>query len=410
VLEQVALGRARSAMLEQVRALPLTGQLNLGRWAAASVELDRALRAWVRAQPRHAVPRHYSDGVCEIDLRLEPEVVRDELLKWLTDEALAPPDSEVKPAAIKSAVRRWPTLWTTGAAQPSPKSVAAKPPGWEDITNEGLELARAAAVADANRALLEQAARLKVTHARRLREFFDSSEAVRVAVSERLLSEAATRVTFDPDQVAAATARIEVRRLPQLLADVHASHYQGDAFQAADFREMLLLAGREELAAVGLATPPDRTAIRDPYPELELDTPEWAARSLTASGRFSPGADSTPDAAAQTEAAPLAAIDRLRREVEKLALQENVTVSQFVSYHQELKDDIVLWLSGARPVAAPRRSPEGSVEVTVELPLRRLWEIVRRGLDRVEVEPAEAERGAATRPATPAGPAGKETP
>ncbi|MBK9127792.1 MAG: hypothetical protein IPM13_08310 [Phycisphaerales bacterium] len=396
LLEQVALGKARGALLEQVCGLPISGASSVGRWAAGSVELDRAVRLWVRAQPRHGVARHYSDGVCEVDVRLDPESLRDQVLAWLADESLAPRDGDIGPDAVRSAVRRWPTLWATGTARLGAKTVAGKPPGWEEITNEGLELARAAAVADANRALVEEAARLRVSHARRLREFLDSGEAIRDALREALLAAATVTVSFEPDQVAVATMQLELRRLPKLLADIHAAHYTGDVFAAADFREMLLLAGRDMLESTGLAAPPQRCVIREPYPEIELDVPEWAARSLTATGRFTPDEGTPADAEALAESARLAGIDRLRREIEKLVIQKNVTVAQFVSYHQELKSDVVLALSAARPVAPPRKTADGAVEVTVELPLRRLWEIVRRAMDRVEVEPAEAAQARAT--------------
>jgi hypothetical protein len=57
-------------------------------------------------------------------------------------------------------------------------------------------------------------------------------------------------------------------------------------------------------------------------------------------------------------------------------------------------------LNGARVVTAPVALPAGGVEVKVELPLRRLWEIVRRGMKLEEVEPPPAASDA-TAPASP---------
>ena len=96
-----------------------------------------------------------------------------------------------------------------------------------------------------------------------------------------------------------------------------------------------------------------------------------------------------PDKTAQERAARLDGIDKLRRKVEQLVIQEGATVSEFLAYHQDLKDDVVLFLSGARPKGQPRTLTGDSVEVEVEVPLRRLWEIVRRDMKLENVEPPE---------------------
>jgi hypothetical protein len=114
-------------------------------------------------------------------------------------------------------------------------------------------------------------------------------------------------------------------------------------------------------------------------------------------GHFEPVEGQSPDAATQYQAARLDALDQLRRKVEALVIQQNVSVAEFVGYHQDLKDDVVLFLSGARVIRRQVR-PDGGAEVEVELPLRRLWEIVRRDMKLEEVEPAET----ATGPASPA--------
>lgn len=383
-LERVALGKARSEMLDAVRALPLTGDLNIGQWAGARVSTDRALRNWVRTRPAAGAGRIYSDNVCEVDLGVDPDAVCDALLSILATDGPGP--AHVDERMVKAAARNWRPLWTTGVSTPPEVKYPNRPAGWEDITSEGIELARAAATADAHASLLDEAGRLRVTAARRLREFIDSSEAVRAAMAEALIRESRVTVAFDADQVATAMARIAMRDLLRVVTDVHASHYQGDTFAAADFREMLLVERRDALEATGMAVPPRRTVMRNPYALIEKDVPEWAGRTLTATGRYVPDEGEELDAAGLAAAARVDAIDALRREVEKLVIQQNVTLAAFVSYHESLKSDIVLWLGSARLVGPPR-SIEGGVEVQAELRLRRLWEIVRRGMTLVEEDP-----------------------
>ena len=50
-LELLALGKARTEALQRIRALPITREAGAGDWVTGSVELDRALRLWVRNRP-----------------------------------------------------------------------------------------------------------------------------------------------------------------------------------------------------------------------------------------------------------------------------------------------------------------------------------------------------------------------
>jgi hypothetical protein len=92
-------------------------------------------------------------------------------------------------------------------------------------------------------------------------------------------------------------------------------------------------------------------------------------------------------------------MDVLRKQVEALVIKDDVTVEQWLGYHPELKDDVVIFLSGARVADRGRVESDGTAEVRVELPLGRLWKIVRRGMQRVEVDPPE--RDAEKAPAVP---------
>ncbi len=397
VLTQVALGKARTELLDRLRALPLRGDTNVGTWLTGDAELERALRQWVRARPRMGPVRLYSDGVCELDVRIRPDELRDRLTDLLRGYSGEPPRG-LGTTELRAAAERWPLLVATGRSTLAEHALGERPAGWENITAEGLELARGAAEADAFHALLDEAGRLKVTNARRLREFLDASDTIRGAVANALRREAAVKVDFESDQVAVARVRIGMRELIRLLTRVHDEQYQGDQFAAADFREMTLLAGQAELTASGLATPPERTVLRSKYAPLEYNAPVWAKETRTATGRFVPRAGETLDAAAQEEAARIDGVDRLRRQVEALVIQKDVTVATFVGYHQNLKDDVVLFLSGARPTARATSLPDGGVEVPVELPLGRLWEIVRRAMKLEEVEPPPATTSAPAAP------------
>lgn len=385
-LERLAVARARAAADGELRDLRLSGTTTLGDWAAGEVSRDRALRAWARERPRFGPPRFYSDGACDADVRIEPAEIRDWIVAQLPPAGL----DGVLPATVRVAANRWPVIHRGGAAERSESGASAQPLGWEDVSVEGLQLARLAAHADACLALMEEAGRLKVTNARTLAAFLESSEAVRDAVLQGVERAARTVVRADPDQVVVATASLNVTEMIRILTEVHADVYRGELFHAADFREMALLAPVKELQATGLGVPPRSTRIKPTYEPIELDVPEWADGALSAIGRYEPrDEDGELPEPIRAELARLDGMNALRVKVEALVIQRDVTVEQLLGHRQALKPDVVTFLTGTRAAPTGRATADGAYEVRVELPLRRLWLIVRRGMTVVEVDPPD---------------------
>ena len=393
-LERMALAQARADLLKQVYRLELAEGLTIEAWAARSMSRNRSLRVWVRTRSSHGAARLYSDATCDMDVRLEPRTLREQI-EHLRQAHSTPGAEPIKLRDLRQSAARWPTLWGSGTAALTERSRSLKPEGWDDVLVDGVEITRRAAESDARQALLETVAELPVTSDRRLREFLDSSSAVRDAVLAAIKQKAEVKVSFEFDWVAVADARLSLLDLIRMLTDVHQRHYEGDVFHAADFRGMALLTSTSEISATGLASPSDEMILHARYQPIELDTPAWAAKTLIAVGRYEPDDEEQLDQLARAEAARIDGIDRLRRKVELLVIQQDVTVAAFLGLHDELKDDVIIFLSGARAVSEPKTLAGGIIEVPVELPLQRLWWIVRRGMRRIEVDLPE---GLATQP------------
>jgi hypothetical protein len=403
-LEHICLAKARSEMFARVGGLRLREGVTIAEWLMRDADLDRALRLWVRTRPARGPIRLYTDAVGEVDVRVMPTELLPELLTLIQDYPSAASEARVDAGQATTATDKWPILWTTGRATVTKEMRSNQPPGWEDVDGEGTELARAAATADAQNALLAAVGRLKVSSARRVQEFLDSSDEVRQAVLAELQRAAKVKVDFAPDQVAVVEVRLGMRDLLRILTKVFQEHYHGDEFEAADFREMVLLAGQQDVVASGLATPPSESILRGRYEPIELDVPDWAAKTLSTTGRFAPGDGESPDAAALATAARLDGVAQLGRQLEQLVIQKTVTVAEFLGYHQGLKDDVALFLTGTRAISSPVALPGGGTAVKVELPLRRLWDIVRRDMKVEEVEPPPVGQGRSGEPATASAP------
>lgn len=391
-LERVALARARAALQRQVLALPIRDDLTLAAWGSQDYALDRELRAWLRSRPRLFQPRFFSDGVCEVDARVSAAELREKLLELLAQRGKE--GVERKGAAgvtdrdIREAARRWNVQYATGTAALAERDAGQKRPlGWEDVTFDGVQIAASAAAADARECLLRAAAKLKVTNAHLVGEFLESGDAVREAVLAALQKAAGVKVRHEPDQVAVAEATVSISDLIRILSDAHASAYRGDVFHAADFREMALINRPGDLSAEGAAGPPASQILRSPYEPIELDAPGWVGETLTVEASYLPlDEDGTYGDDVRVELARVEAMDALRRRIEKLVIQRDVTVEQFLGFHPRLKGDVVTFLTAARPVFFIARG-DGTATVRAELPLRRLWEIVKLGMRVEEVDP-----------------------
>lgn len=388
-LERLALAKARSTLVETVYRLPLRDELSIGGWAAQTIARDRALRLWLRNAPLESRVRCYSDYSCDADLRLDPVALRAALEEIAAGEA-AVEAARLSPRDLTLAERRWPRIYAVGTSWPYDLTPSTKPPGWLDVSVVGVEQTHRAAEADARRALLAAAAPLPVTNARRLSEFLESGPDICEAVARGIERAAEIRVSLEPDQVAVATARIGLIDLIRILTEVHQSHYRGELFHAADFREMALLNTRDRIEAVGLAVPPSSAMLDSQWEPVELDVPPWAGETLTVVARHAPDDLVVLPPEQHTAAAWLQGVDQLRREALALELQQGVTVEAWLGEHDELKRDVLRWLSGARAADPPRTASDGVVELPLELPLRRLWWIMRRPMDVVEVAPEDA--------------------
>ncbi len=386
-LECLALARARTDLHGQVVRLPLADDLTVGDWAARDITRQRELRLWVRTRTRTGNVRLYSDATCDVDVRVAPADLSARLVEMLSQ----PPPDQSRPltaADVTNAAPKWPALWSTGSAALIEKTPARAPVGWEDISSEGVQLARQAAAADAIHALLEQAGRLKLTPAYRLHEFFESDREVFDAVYEAVRDTADILVENAPDQVAVAQAQLGMTELIRILTTVHQGHYHGDLFHAPDFREMALNTRQSRLRATGLATPPDCYRQHQPYRLTNLSMPSWVKTTLTATGRHEPADGPELTREKRIERARSDGMNQLRKKVEALIVKNNLTVERLLDDRRDLKDDVVIFLGGARVVGEPRTLPDGSLTIDVELPLERLWLIVSRGMERTEAEQA----------------------
>ena len=255
-----ALARARTELLATIHRLPLAPGLSVAGWAAQEAELDRDLRRWVRAREPYGGERVYSDGACDIDVRVTPELLVWRIREWQTRDASRLHDV-LTDEQLETARDSWPILWGGGIAAGSEQPGAECPPGWEDVSQAGIAATREAATVQALGQLLDEIGAVRLAGAWEVRAFYTSDEVLAQAFIDAVRERSATEVSFAGDQVAVARLGLSRATLVRLLTELHDLYYLEGQFSRADIRELVLQPGVSEFVAgpaAGFPAPPDR--------------------------------------------------------------------------------------------------------------------------------------------------------
>jgi hypothetical protein len=116
----------------------------------------------------------------------------------------------------------------------------------------------------------------------------------------------------------------------------------------------------------------------------QSSAPGWSSQTVKVTGTGVPK-QGEKGTIARLNAERAAEADARRNLVEKVygvQIDALTTVRDYVTVNDEVKAEVSQYLGGARVLGEPRTMPDGTVELTMELPLHGLWEIVERGKHR----------------------------
>jgi hypothetical protein len=357
-LEPAARDDALAQLFLRVSEITLEDGRSVGTFLQGLPEEDVRLRRLLARQTRPLPPRRYRDGSIDLDLELDPR----DLASALDQVRQVSPALQQRLARGSALAVQVDRISATGlafppamsislpvASQPSPTSgpADAAPPGWRHLDPLTRELTLRAARQQAVTNLFNDVRRVSIgpnhTIAALLRLAPERISAFRDALTEA----AVFKVELDDAQVCAAHCDVP--------AEVAV-----DFLSPAVRREHL---DRNGLSATGYSIPPD------PFLTAGRDVPGWYSHTIAASGT-STGPDSTQSTLART----VALVDakcRLAETIDALAWPAGGTVRERICASAGRADDLAVYLSGARPVRL--REESGTVSVTLEIPLRRLY-------------------------------------
>ena len=355
---------------------------------------DIRLRVALRAARMVGQPRRYSDGVTEADLEIAASAVvqavsdvctgGDRAKVWLEDLKARGEEGLLRVSGrARVPDDAGPDVAVAAAAAPPDEPAALYPIGWEGVTAAGRVEAQRAARVRAYEAMGARIRALPLRSAETVGKMGVGSPAAegRLDVFLRSLPVAGPPRLM-PDRVAEVTVAASVRDLIQVLKEVRALAPGGDRWRDDDIDQVSVLLKTDRLEAVGCGMPPP-ASVRAAQPEgpgRSAPLPDWAAQALEATGAAALSDEITDRDRARVLAARSAkarALADLESRLGAVKLDDGRTVADRAAKEEVFRNDVAAFLASAR-TASSRRADDGRWEVTLRLPLLRLYEFSRR--------------------------------
>ncbi len=377
--ESLAFSRARNGLAKGLWQFPLGAGETLGTRLAADPRFAARFDEWIAGLPRFRALRVYSDGSCELDLRVR----RAECVRWLRRQRVDVADSAGNPRGGRDSLAAgWlDAEWGAGTAWSGEAMPTDQPDGWQDVSTTGLELAQRAATADALHMLREQAGALRVGTARTLRDWIplggDSDSAFLSALAQRATLRSAARL----GPVATADASLALAELERLLFAFAEQLPPGEAQEAIDPRELVLLNRGIVLRGHGWAPPPRsycRGAVRPEPSErsVRLRASDAELASLLSVELAPPAAGPGLSELDGLELTRRLGAVLLRERVLSLWIGPGATVRDAANDCPTILADLEVWQQAARISPADGSTPSMRVRVSLSDARDRLASIL----------------------------------
>jgi len=380
-------------LAEQIKGLRITSSTFVKDFVAEDDRIETELRAFLRGAREVPPPRYYADGACDLDMEVTLEWVVTTLKELHTryykgDKVKATDFEQMTQTNHRTVIR------VTGSGAPpsddmpppdEPGEGGETPPargipyGWENVLPQGRLMARRAAEVDGMRKLAERIHGLQITSSTFVKDFVAEDDRIQTDLNTFLRGVRKGEPRFHPDQICSVECTVTLEEVITTLKELHTRYYKGDKFKAADFEQITQRVATKEISETGNGVPPPKY-IRGPETEsVGVQMPDWVGQTIRATGHGVPPADMKGTAQGKLMAARAAEEDAKRKLAEQLdgvLINSSTTVRDFVAQHDDIRTDMSTFLAGAQAVGDPEYDEEGTAAVTVELPLRRMWDIV----------------------------------
>lgn len=386
-------------LAELVKGLRISSNTYVRDFVAESDQVNTAFDTFIKGARIAGVPRYLPDGTCEVDVEMTLQEIINGLIEISKHTTFG---HRYKFQQMTQYVQEK-VIRATGTGIPRPEGPAVVPgqqaissitqgiPGWEDVTARGRLMAERAALVDAYRNLAETVKGLRITGSTYVRDFVAESDYVQTSLDTFIKG---ARIVggyrYLPDGEVEVTVEVTVRQIIKELKTIHQHlvqrgwRWRRDIFKTVNFEQIVAVMPAKIVQSTGNGVVPLKYRLSQPAPQAVpisnpgVSMPAWASQLVTAKGTGIPP-DGKTGTEAQLMAVRAAELDARRQLAEKVYgvhINATTTVHDYVVQNDVVRADVDTFMAGAI-VGEPRYLEDGSVEVTVSLPLEELARIIR---------------------------------
>ncbi len=389
-------------LTEQIKGLQISASTYVRDYVAESDQIQSSLDSFIKGLKVDGMPRYLPDGTCEVDVQVTLQQVMQCLKRINLDY---PNKKRTRMSFDQMGQYTKKTVFrATGVGLPPsqkaesnvPKNVSVKTqgiPGWENVTTQGRLLAERGALTDARRNLAETVKGLRISGSTYVRDFAVLNDQVQTSLNTFISGiKEASQYRYMPDGICEVDVEVTIqdviKQLNTIRTHTHAGFPAQCVFHDVQFEKIIDWGPPKVIKATGNGAVPGKGYLKSsatgstgaamqPGGAAQA-VPPWVSQTVKANGTGVPKEGSLGTAARlETERAAEAVARRnLVEKVYGVHIDSSTTVKDYVTVHDQVQAQVSRYMAGAQVVGEPTIMPDGTIEVTMELPLEGLWQIV----------------------------------
>lgn len=384
-------------LTETIMGLQISSNTYVRDFVAESDEIRTGFDHFIKGLKVVGPPRYFDDGTCEVDVQvtLEQVMVALETLtrtgpwgdRYVIREMVKYNRKKIFTATGTGLPRDEPEMMTEAVPQELPaRNPTAGIPGWENVTPRGRLMAERAAKVEAYRNLAETVMGLRISSNTYVRDFVAESDEIRTSLNTFL--QGARQVgppRYMPDGIVEVDVEVTIQDVIKHLHTLQqrwvteGRYFRVTEFRNTTFETIIGYYPKKVIAGTGNGTVPQKYMLPGGRASIAVPaaTPTWAGLVIQATGVGVPGEGQvgTEGRLMAERAAKVEAMRNLTEKVYGVQIDSRTTVRDFVTEDDTIQARVKQTLAGAEQVGEPRVLPDGSVEVTVQMPMEVIYVI-----------------------------------
>lgn len=388
-------------LTEEIKGIRIDANTYVRDFVAESDQINTALNEFIKGLKVEGPPRYMPDGTCEVDV----QVTLKQVMLGLKRIHLDYPDGKHYAFDRMGEYTKKTVFKATGvgvppgmkAEAPGPKGTDLKTtgiPGWENVTPQGRLLAERAALTDARRNLAERVKGLRISGNTYVRDFATLNDQVQTSLATFISGvKEASPYRYMPDGICEVDVEVTIQDVIKQLNTIRQHYLAGfppvSVFREIQFEKIIDWGPPKVIKATGNGAVPAKGYLRPsggagatsgamPAGGAQPALPPWAMETVRAKGTGVPreGEEGRIAQLNAERAAEAVARRNLAEKVYGVHIDATTTVQDYVTVDDRVSAQVQQYIAGARIVGEPEVMPDGTIEVTMELPLEGVWQIV----------------------------------